>query len=264
MHQRPYDVIQRKTLKVVDDTDEDTETAESLAFKNAFGYKPRAKQKAAGAKTYTGDLEVQERILDGVIKEHPELGTGGGEGTWTTKSKASLVKLTAYVETRGTTKSKDEVSARSLQDFGLFKNECKSKRADWDDDRVKLEWTLVEKNADKNSMKYGGDPDHFGGLQLPIPSWIFGSMTLEDRTSNYEGKQAESSTKPQTMDKDKIQQLQSDCQTGFDMIKQAGADDTLKPASYNSLTKEGNIEEKIAETYDLTLKAITEEALWIT
>ena len=48
------------------------------------------------------------------------------------------------------------------------------------------------------------------------------------------------------------------------MINQARADDTLKPASYNSLTKEGNIDDEIVETYDSTLKAIAEEALWIT
>ena len=121
--------------------DETTETEDSIAFKTIFGYKPSSKAKGVkgASPVYDGDEKLQESVLDDILGKFPELREGQDSG-WSTKPKATLQRLSAYVENRGTTRTNDEINRRSRLDFGLFKNGCDVKRKQWSKERVEEEW----------------------------------------------------------------------------------------------------------------------------
>ena len=88
--------------------DETSETPESLSFKKIFGHRGKK-----GAKSYSGDVNKAETVLDDILAKFPAYES---DKTKSTKSKISDVRLTSYMETKGTTVS-DNLRLLSLRAF---------------------------------------------------------------------------------------------------------------------------------------------------
>ena len=157
------------------------------------------------------DLTRAEEVLDDMIAKNPDLQDDsiGGKNT---RAKCSDVKLTQFLQSRGTVKMTESKKTRPKWDKEIFDTQLKLLRG-WTQGRCNSEWEELKRNTPVSERGQGGPPE--APLQLPLPAAMIGTETLSDATQNFAKKEMQVATKAAVMSEEATDAAVSDCAKNF-------------------------------------------------
>lgn len=196
-----------------------------------------------------GDEATAEKVMNAIIKDNPAFAdtdaldanaskggraSASGRGGNSTKAKVDKnIRLSSYMEARGTKRSNDDITRDTRMDKQLFFTRCAKDRPNWNPARVEKEWNGAVEDCPEEDRKYNGPSEE--PMRVFIPGWIFGEDAREARTSNYSDKHMLTSTKPTAMSTVAIGDAVKDCSKGH-TVAAANSNAALEQAGRESIT----------------------------